>query len=303
MKEVHGMELKQLKYFVVLCEELHFTRAAEILNISQPALSQQIRILENEVGKPLFDRIGKTINVTEAGKLVLKHSENILSELEEIRNAVDGLNNLTKGTVSVGSIITLVTYMLPMVILRYNYIFPNITMTVSGLSSERIRERLIQGDLDLGILMLEENDKDLEYIPLFTEKFSLAVPANHELANEDFVKLEVLKETKNILLPNHYYTRTLLDEYCKSAGFGLKSYLEMETMEALVTMVENDAGVTVLADPYLKFKQSDKFKIIPLVSPTPIRKIGISYVKNKYLSTATRAFIDELIMYTEENNL
>lgn len=294
------MEIKQLEYFKTVCKELHFTNAAKRLNISQPSLSQQIRILESEIGKPLFNRIGKKISVTEAGQILLEHSNNILAELKEIEQAIDDMNNLTRGRVSIGALLTIVSYLIPNVVLRYNYLFPDITMNVTGLNSRNIRRKLLQGELDLGISMLEEDDKELESIPLFTESFSLAVPIDHVLAKEDIVPLTVLEKTKNILLPDYYYTRKLLNKHCESLGFELKAFVEVETMEALITMVEYGAGVTILADPYLRFKQSDKIKIISLISPAPIRKIGVSYVKDKYMNRAAQAFIEELKIYVEE---
>src|SRR5699024_2942115 len=99
------MEIRQLEYFLAVCKELHFTRAAEKLNISQTSLSQQIRILENEIGMPLFDRIGKKIRITETGKLLLKHSRNIFFEIEKIRNSVDDLKELETGRVAIGGLL------------------------------------------------------------------------------------------------------------------------------------------------------------------------------------------------------
>src|SRR5699024_8277466 len=191
-------------------------------------------------------------------------------------------------------------YLILNVVVPYNYIFPDSTMNVTGHNIRNIRRKLIQGELDLGISMLEEDDKELESIPLFTESFSLAVPIDHVLAKEDIIPLTMLEKTKNILLPNCYYTRKLLNKHCESLDFELKAFLEVETMEALITMVEYGAGVTILADPYLRFKQSNKIKIIPLISPAPRRKIGISYVKDKYINRAAQAFIEELKLYVEE---
>lgn len=292
------MEIKQLEYFLAVCKELHFTRAAEKLNISQPSLSQQIRILEAEIGMPLFDRIGKKIRITDTGKHLLKHSRNIFLELEKIRNSVDDIKELETGRVSIGGLLTVVTYLLPPAILRYHELYPKIELVVSGLRSDDIRKQLIQGDLDLGILIMDEDDDDmeeLESIPLYTENLALAVPITHELADKDVVSLEVLKNTSNILFPDNFFTRRLLDKHCKSLGFELHAFLEMTTMESLLTMVENGAGVTVLPKSYLEFKQLKNIRIIPLVNPPPIGDLGIFYLKDKYMNRATRAFIDELL--------
>ena len=92
------MELKQLEYFIAVCQEQHFTRAAEKLGIAQPSLSQQIRLLEHEIGTPLFDRIGKRTVITEAGKALLHHSYNVFHELSQAKAAISELQGLQRGT-------------------------------------------------------------------------------------------------------------------------------------------------------------------------------------------------------------
>ncbi|MGV2487897.1 UNVERIFIED_CONTAM: LysR family transcriptional regulator, partial [Bacillus mycoides] len=108
--EVISIELRQLEYFLAVSKELHFTKAAEKLNISQPSLSQQIRALEHEVGMPLFDRIGKKISLTEAGRVLLSHSKTIFHEVEQARSAIQDLNGLHHGSLTIGSLLTVVNY-------------------------------------------------------------------------------------------------------------------------------------------------------------------------------------------------
>lgn len=297
------MEIKQLEYFLAVCKELHFTRAAEQLNISQPSLSQQIRILENEIGMPLFNRVGKKISITETGKMLLDHSRNIFFELEKIHHNVEDLQNLDTGQVTIGGFLTVVTHLLPSAVLRYHELYPKIKLSILGLRSDEIYEQLIEGDLDLGILMQDKNnkyEKKLQSIPLFTEKLALAVPATHELANEDTVSLEVLKDTSNILFPKTYHTRQILDDHCYALGFELQSFLEMTTMESIMTMIANGAGVSVLSTAYLKFKQVKNIKVIPIEGLAPIGDLHIYYARDKYMTRATRAFIDELLFSIDD---
>src|SRR5699024_9268797 len=299
------MEIKQLEYFMAVCKELHFTRAAEHLNISQPALSQQIRILENEMGMPLFNRIGKQISITEAGKVLLNHGQNIFFEVEKVRNHLDDLQNLDTGRVNIGGFLTVVTHLLPSAILRYHYLYPGIKLSVLGLRSDEIYKQLIDRDLDLGILMQDVENKyenNLQSIPLFTEKLALAVPATHWLADKDSVSLQVLKETSNILFPRTYHTRQILDDYCYSLGFELHPFLEMTTMESIMTMIASGAGVSVLSTAYLKFKRFKNIKIIPIEGLAPIGNLHIYYSSDKYISRATNAFIDELLFSIQNSS-
>lgn len=106
------MELKQLEYFVAFCEEMHFTRAAEKLNIAQPSLSQQINLLEHEIGAVLFERTGKMNILTETGQILLEHSYNIFSELSKVRLEINKLQNLKRGQLKIGSILTVIYHLL-----------------------------------------------------------------------------------------------------------------------------------------------------------------------------------------------
>src|SRR5690625_3033371 len=127
------MELKQLEYFMVLCKELHFTRAAEKIGIAQPSLSQQIRLLEHEVGTPLFDRVGKKNVLTEAGKILLHHSYNIFHELSQARAAISELQGLERGTLKIGALLTVVNYLLPPTVIGFHNSYPNVDLSILGL--------------------------------------------------------------------------------------------------------------------------------------------------------------------------
>src|SRR5699024_2515169 len=113
------MKLRQLEYFMAVCEELHFTKATEKHNIAQTTLSQQIKSLEDYVGLPLFDRIEKTIALTEAGKILLSHCQRVLFELEQTKAAISDLNGLERGVLNVGSLFTCMNYLLSPAILTY----------------------------------------------------------------------------------------------------------------------------------------------------------------------------------------
>src|SRR5699024_3949932 len=107
------MELRQLEYFTAVSNELHFSRAAEKLNIAQPTLSQEIKTLEDEMGIPLFDRIGKKTALTEVGKILLHHSQRVFFEIEQAQAALRDLNGLQTGKLMIGSLMTCVNYLLP----------------------------------------------------------------------------------------------------------------------------------------------------------------------------------------------
>lgn len=289
------MELKQLEYFITLCQELHFTRAAEKLGIAQPSLSQQIRLLEHEVGTPLFDRIGKKTMLTEAGKTLLHYSYNVFHELSQARAAISELQGLKRGTLKIGALLTVVNYLLPPTVVGFHRSYPNVELSVLGLRTRDIYNGLLQNELDLGIVFLPIEHEDLEVIPLYNENLALAAPVDHPIAQEPFVTLDILKDTSSILLPDTYFLRQLINEQCRSLSFSPQPVMEMTTMESIINMVGKGVGVTILPRAYLDYIDNPQLRTIPIQNPVLTTQIGVVYRKNKYLCAASRVFMEQLI--------
>lgn len=288
------MELKQLEYFYAVCQELHFTRAAEKVGISQPSLSQQIRLLEHEIGTPLFDRIGKKTALTESGKLLLQYTRKIFYEVEQAKTSIDELNGLQRGKILVGTLLTVEDYLITPTLLSFHQKYPGVKISVFGLRTGDIHKQLIENKLDLGIVFLPMKGDELESISLSTEEMAFAVPKGHPLENQDMLDLEVLKTTPSILLPQQYFIRKLIDEACKELGFFPKPIFEITTMQSLMNMVIKGVGVTILPKPYLEYLNHPNIRIIPIFKSNLSREIGVVYRKDKYLSAATHAFISAL---------
>lgn len=288
------MELKQLEYFYAVCQELHFTRAAEKVGISQPSLSQQIRLLEHEIGTPLFDRIGKKTALTESGKLLLKYTRKIFYEVEQAKTSIDELNGLQRGTILVGTLLTVEDYLITPTLLSFHQKYPGVKISVFGLRTGDIHKQLIENKLDLRIVFLPMKGDELESISLSTEEMAFAVPKGHPLENQDMLDLEVLKTTPSILLPQQYFIRKLIDEACRELGFFPKPIFEITTMQSLMNMVIKGVGVTILPKPYLEYLNHPNIRIIPILKSNLSREIGVVYRKDKYLSAATHAFISAL---------
>lgn len=289
------MELKQLRYFIVLCEELHFTRAAEKLGIAQPSLSQQIQLLEKEVGTPLIDRIGKKNVITEAGQVLLKHSYQIFHELSQAEAAMSEIQGLEKGRLQIGALLTVVNYVLPPSVLQFHEAYPNIELSIQGLRTGDIIKALLQNELDLGILALPVMHEDLETIPLFKENLVLVAHVEDSIHKEKAVSLDILQELPSILLPNHYFIRQTINEQCERFSFTPKPVMEMTTMESIVNMVAHQAGVTILPEGYVDYIRHPELRKVPITDPALTREVGIVYRKNKFLCAASRVFMEQLI--------
>lgn len=288
------MDLRQLECFMAVCKELHFTRAAEKLHMSQPSLSQQIKNLEFEMGMPLFDRVGKKTALTEAGKILLKHSQRVFHELDQARAAIRDLNGLQRGSLTVGSLITCANYLLPPAILNFKQLYPNVELTVLGLRMGDIVKGLLENELDLGVAFLPVDNEDIDAISLFTEELSLAVPVNHPLTRLKTVQMTSLVDESFILLPENYFLRQLIDQYFTDLDMSITPTLELTTMESIVQMVAEGIGVTILPKPYLDFLENDQLTTVQLIEPTPTREVGFVFRKDKFMCTTTRTFMEQV---------
>lgn len=294
------MELRQLQYFMAVCKELNFTRASEKLNVSQPSLSQQIKNLEEELGTPLFDRIGRKIAVTEAGEILLTHCYRVFHELGQAKTALNDLNGLLRGKLTVGSVLTEEMTLLPPIILKYKQLYPSIQLSVEGLRTEDIRKKLLENELDLGIVFLPIENEEFESIPLFTETLSLVVPSDHPLAGVEVVDFRSIENLDMILFPEDFYLRRLIDYYSEKEDITVKPVLEMTTMESIVQMVVEGIGAAILPSSYIDFQQNDKIKQVKLENPVVQTTTGIAYRKDKFICAATKAFIALLKERAEE---
>ena len=288
------IELRQLKYFLAVSKELNFKKADEKLNISQPSLSQQIRELEHELGMPLFDRIGKKISLTEAGKILLLHTKTIFREIEQARSAIQDLNGLQHGSLTIGSLLTVVNYLLPPAILNFNKLYPNIELSVLGLRTGDIREKLLQHELYIGITFLPVQDKEIVSLPLYKSELTLVVPTGHTLTERSHISIVELQDYPLILLPKNFFLTELITSHCQQFDFTPKPILEISTMESLVQMVSKGMGITVLPKPYIDFLQNTNIQALKIKDPTPTIDIGLIYRKDKYMCAATQAFIEQL---------
>lgn len=289
------MELKQLEYFIAVCRELHFTRAAEKLGIAQPSLSQQIRLLEHEIGTPLFDRIGKRTVMTEAGKMLQHHCYNVFHELSQARAAISELQGLNRGSLKVGALLTVVNYLLPPALIAFHNHYPNLELSVHGLRTGDIYDGLLQNDLDLGIVYLPMQHDDLKTVPLCDITLALAASVDHPAADRPSATLGILKDVPSVLLPDTYFLRQLIDEHSRSLGFTPQPIMEMTTMESIMTIVRKGVGVTILPKAYLDFIDDPKIRTIPIQQPRLSVELGVVYRKNKHMCAASRAFLEQLV--------
>lgn len=287
------MELRLLKYFTMVCEELHFTRAAEKLGISQPTLSQQIKLLETLLGTPLFYRTGKKIVLSEAGKIVLEHARRIFAELEAIKTEVKKLQGLERGTITLGCS---GYYLVQSAILSFHERFPNIKLSVIDTTTEKIIEQVLNNQFDLGVVYLLFEHDMLESVRLFRSDFVLVVSIDHPFAKKSLIKATELQSLPLFLLPQNYFIRQVIQSFCHEKGIRLNPVVELSDMLSLIQLTALNKGATILPEVYINKLNDQRIKAVGLADGFPSIDVGIVYRQDQLLTNAAlKAFVEHLL--------
>ncbi|GIO70421.1 LysR family transcriptional regulator [Paenibacillus cookii] len=291
------MELKQLQYFMAICEELHFTKAAEKMGVSAPNVSQQIRRLEEELGVLLFDRAGKTIVLTEAGAILREHGAAMFGHLQQASDAIADLKKMQGGSLSIGVLPGDADLLFNALLLDFHQTYPAISLSL--LETMKVTEQVLDRSIDVGVTIGPVSDERLTSIPLFHEEFALAVSRDDPLAAESLIPLNKLRSLKMVMFPPEHQCRKLIDRFCMDNGFALQPHMVTTTLSSLLQMVQSGVGACVLPRLLLDNLNRQDIKVIPLRNPTPSQDICLIYRSDRYVGYAMRTFIKKLRSYIE----
>ncbi|MFD6324555.1 LysR family transcriptional regulator [Streptomyces sp. NPDC058442] len=243
------MELRQLRSFLVLAEECHFGRAAARLHVAQPALSQQVKQLERELGVTLFNRSTRRVELTEAGRHLTDYARTIVTEEERARIHLRELATGHAGRVSVGFIGTATYDVLPRVARTVRAKLPGITLDLRGeVLTPRLVEGLLSGTFDLAVLRGMVSQENIRTTPLRSEPLVAVLPAHHRLADRPGIPLEALAGEPFVIHPSQsrssMYDRVLAA--CQRAGFRPDPLIEIAETATLVVLVAAGHGVALV---------------------------------------------------------
>lgn len=284
------MELRQLDYFIATCEELHFTRAAEKIGITQPSLSHQIKALEDEIGVPLFDRIGKKIALTEAGMILYAQSKLAFGNLASAKEQIQELQRIERGKLSIGALPGELNQLVSTLLIDFHRDYPKVQIKILGV--EDVATRLLQNELDLAVTILPIEDERIVTIPLYNERFFFVAPTAHPYAGRSAIDFEEILRVPVVTFPETHRCRQLIDSTCARAGLRLQPLIETTTIESLFGLVRSGAGGSVLSKTLLKMYNDDDLVCIPIQNPSLTREVGVAYLRDKYMGKASRGFIE-----------
>ena len=291
------MEMHQLAYFESVSRHLHFTRAAEELNVAQPSVSQQIRKLEAELGAPLFHRMKRNVALTEAGKTFLPHARAVLQRLAEARLEVQELSGLRKGTLSVGAPPSVGTHLLPRALAAFSQHHPGITLSFREAGSRTLLKLLEDGELDLAVVIQPIRHLVLETLPLLEEELLLALPRQHPLAvGQGRVRLAQLRDEPFVLLREGAYDlRDQTLTACRRAGFEPTVALDGGEMDSMLRFVAAGIGLAILPEMVVGDVEPGLGPIaVRRLQPRLSRSLVLARRRDRYFSAAAREFTSVL---------
>jgi len=286
------MEIHQLRYFCAVAESGSFTRAAEREQVAQPSLSQQIIKLEEELGVRLFDRLGRSVRLTDLGQTFLPRARAILNELRAAKEEVTDRQSSVSGPVNVGVIPTIAPYFLPARISTFCRKYPQASITIFEDVTARLMDRLRGGVVDLAIMALPTRGHDLECFPLRTERLFAILPRNHRLARKPSVSLKELRNESFLLLRDDHCFRETAIEVCKRARLIPRVVFESGQFSSILAMVGAGLGISIVPEMALERRPDCSFVLVD--DERASRTIGVAVLKGHFLAGVQRAFLTHL---------
>lgn len=282
------MDPRRLGYFLAIATHGRMAKAAEVLGVAQPTLSQQIRALEQDLGTVLFDRTANGMQLTETGIALREHAQRLLIQTEAARTAIAELEGGMTGTLRVGVIHTYATAFLPKIIGSFGEKYPNVRLSVEADNARGVEQRILSGHLDLGIAFDPPQHPELGVDRLFEERLVLVLAKSQNKPPLKSISLVALAQRPLALLTRAFATRRILDESL-TPNTRLDIRVEMDSVEALIELAKSGGLPTVLADRSLDARTD--LAMIPIGPPWIRRSGALLWDAHRYQTAAARAFM------------
>jgi LysR family hydrogen peroxide-inducible transcriptional activator len=280
---MNNLTIKQLRYFEAVANQQHFGRAAQVCNISQPAISVQIKELEESLGQTLFERRARQVCLTSFG-------EQFAIRVRPILRAVDDLSDLARasheglvGKLRLGVIPTIGPYLLPRIVAQMNTVYPQVDLHIRETQTHNLISDLLGGTLDLALVALPISEPELTELPLFEERFVLLRSASD--AGKPIPDGFALSKMKLLLLEEGHCFRDQALSFCRMPSNGPKESMEGSSLSTLVQMVASGLGVTLIPQMAVALEaRSTDVDVARFAKPEPTRTIGLVWRKASPMS-------------------
>lgn len=286
------MEFNQLRYVCAIAETGSFSRAAEHCHVAQPSLSQQVLKLEEDLGAKLFDRLGRSIRLTEAGRAFLPHARSILHQMEAARTGVEDKRDDVRGSVAAGVIPTIAPYLLPRYTASFAKKYPEARLRIVEETTPVLVESLRNLSIDLAVLALPLRHKEFELFPLRTEPLFAVLPKDHPRASQRSLALKDLRGESFVMLRDGHCFRDLSVVACTRARITPRIVFESGQFSSLLGMVAAGLGVSLV--PEMAIDHNASCRYIRLSDARATRTIVAAILRGRSFNHVQQAFLSGL---------
>jgi len=292
------VELRQLQYFRSVADAGNFTRAAERSLVTQPSLSRQIQLLEEEVGLKLFNRHKGGVELTEAGECLLVHVRRILDEVDRAQVSLADLQALRSGHVRIATFPALGTYLLPQVLTRFASEYPGIRVTLTTHDRLEIERQVAEGQADLGLIVHPPTQEGIVSELLLTEALLVAV---HEGSFETEYDLADLADQPLITLPRGDCLREIVDQAFADRGLIPRVHLEIPDLHGIVRLVECGVGYSILPERFLQpYRASGALRTARTHGREIAVHVSAVHRRGRYRCHGSRALLDYMRAFADQ---
>jgi DNA-binding transcriptional LysR family regulator len=285
-----NISLRQLRVFEAVARLSSFTRAAEELHLTQPAVSMQVRQLEDEVGLPLFEKLGKRISLTEAGRELFHYSRNIDRSLQEMEEVLESLKGVNRGRLSV-AVASTVNYFAPRLLAAFHQRYPGIGLRLDVTNRERLVQQLQANSVDMVLMGQPPEDVDVESEAFMDNPLVVVAPPEHPLAGEKHVSVLRLAEEVFLIREPGSGTRQAMERFFAEQAIAIRRGMQMTHNEAIKQAVRAGLGLSVVSLHTVELELETSRLVILDVEGFPLRRHWhLVYRRGRRLSPAARAF-------------
>ena len=295
------LNLHQLRIFQAVAQQRSYSRAAEILYLSQPGVSLQVKALERSIGLPLFEKVGRALRLTEAGNELLAYSDRIFALMDETQLVLEELSGARRGTVKVGASTTAGIYIVPSALGAFHRQNPRVKLTLDVVNRFNVQERLLNDEIDMAVMGLIEDADDLEVAEFVPNELVVIASPRHRLAGVRHISLEELSKELFLLREAGSGTRTDVERIFAGKDVPLHVSMELRSSGAIKQAVAADLGIGIMPLRALELELMAGRLVILNVEGFPVhRHWSLVRRQGRHLSATSLALWNFLLMYRNE---
>jgi LysR family cyn operon transcriptional activator len=295
------IELRHLRYFLAVAETDNFSRAAERLSVTQPAVSQQIKDLEIMLDTTLFDRVGKRVRLTQAGMAFQEHARAVMQKMSDACRSVEQIDAVGAGRLDIGVIPLVDVAWMPQVIAKFRAHYPNVKIAVRELPAKQIETEVEAGRLDMGIGLLPYSSASINYQRLCSVDLAVVVDRTHRWSKRKSVAAKELADEAVVLISEGFMLRQMIDDMFRRSRVRPNVMLELDTIEAVLAVALSAGAATLLPRMVLAARGDSELRAITLTGKNEAMDLGMIWSFKSDRGPAAKAFAEMMAELAGDN--